>query len=204
MPRQMKEEEGKRYSLSAKTSLETNLALKAAAQKAGRSVSQEIEMRLERSLDDDKRNSDFVKNELVAEAMIGDAETAELVRAMTASISAAIRYTGGHWRDDIYTRAAVISAMTAARSAYFLEHKYKDDARDPDRDRLKKADSMGTLLGRMLAAKQLDPAIASWLEDMSATVPPLPENVLQPPEDGSRSKEKATKEVLQLSAPKKD
>lgn len=166
MPRAMPDGPGKRYTLSSRLTFETHTALKEAASRSGRSISQEAEFRLERSLAEDSEGKSQTRDNLVAKALIGDDDTEDMIRCVTAAIGAAMAYTNKHWRDDIYTRAAVQAAMGAVRSKHFSIRPLDMDPESVSLERLERAISTGALLGKVLVAAKLDPDVASWIEGM--------------------------------------
>lgn len=100
MPRALKEEEGKRYTLGARTTLELNQALKAAAQKNGRSVSQEIELRLEQS---------FRENELIK--IILSEKGAQLLNYTMTALKTSRAKSGENWENNPEIANAVALAF---------------------------------------------------------------------------------------------
>lgn len=169
MPRAMADGPGKRYTLSSRLTYETQNALKEAARLSGRSVSQEAEFRLERSLAEDRGERDKTKDNLVAKALLGDDDTEEMLRAFAAAIGAAMSYTGKHWKDDVYTRGAVQASINAVRARHFGSYKLGLSAADIDHDRLQRAIDTGTMFGKVLVAARLDPDVAAWIESMGGT-----------------------------------
>lgn len=167
MPRAMPDGPGKRYTLSSRLTYETQNALKEAARLSGRSVSQEAEFRIERSLAEDSEAKDETKNNLVAKALLGDADTEEMLKTIAAAIGASMAYTGKHWRDDLYTRATVQAAINSVRAKHFGAKSLDLSEADVDHERLERAINMGTLFGKVLVAARLDPDVASWLSGMS-------------------------------------
>jgi hypothetical protein len=169
MPRAMPDGPGKRYTLSSRLTPETHAALKEAAHLSGRSVSQEAEFRIERSLAEDQEQKDETKNNLVAKALLGDSDTEEMLKTIAAAIGAAMGYTGKHWRDDLYTRAAVQSAINGVRAKHFGVRPLSLEVEEVDHARLERAINIGALFGKVLVAARLDPDVASWISEMAET-----------------------------------
>ncbi|WP_238313327.1 TraY domain-containing protein [Methylobacterium organophilum] len=157
----------KRYTLTSRLTHETETALREAARLSGRSISQEAELRLERSLAEDQSERDRTKENLVAKALMGDDDTEELLRTIAAAIGAAMAYTGNHWKTDIYTRAAVQSAINSVRAKHFGLHRLGMSASEINHDQLERAINTGALFGKVLVAARLDPDVASWISEMS-------------------------------------
>ncbi|MGA4551917.1 TraY domain-containing protein [Methylorubrum aminovorans] len=167
MSRASPEGTGKRYTLTTRLSHETEAALRDAARLSGRSISQEAEFRLERSFAEDQEKVDETKNNLVAKALLGDNDTEEMIKTIAAAIGAAMGYTGKHWRDDLYTRAAVQSAINGVRAKHFGVRPISIPTEEIDHARLERAVNMGSLFGKVLVAARIDPDVASWISEMA-------------------------------------
>lgn len=134
--------------------------------KSGRSLASEVEMRLENSFSEEDRLQVELKSNLVVKALFGDAETEDLIRAMTAAIGAALAYTGQHWTTDPYSRAAVRAAIQGVYRRQFQARPLPGDAGELDLDRLDRAEKAGDLYGKLLVAPQADPDIAAFLSGL--------------------------------------
>ena len=93
-------DEAKRAAISMRITPATRAALDAAAAQAGRSLAQEVEQRLERSIEN--------------EAAKGGPATAALIHAIVADIAEIEAVTGKSWATDNVTYAAVRRAVIAA------------------------------------------------------------------------------------------
>jgi hypothetical protein len=92
--------EAKRSAIAVRTTPDVKARLVEAAKKSGRSLTQEIELRLERSVE--------------AEDHAGGPATAALVQAIIADIAAIEAITGKSWAEDNVTYSAVRRAVIAA------------------------------------------------------------------------------------------
>lgn len=165
MPRPLIEEEGKRYSLSARTTLELNLALKEAAKKNGRSVAQEIELRLEKSFEADRFERELGAN-AIHRAI--DKDTDGMLKSMTAAIGATMLYQDAPWSSDIYARAAVKAAVDTVRSSYFSSRKLQVSYDEVDPVKLENAAKIGTFYGRLVAIGGDSPEGREWVKGLAA------------------------------------
>ena len=98
MPRTVKAKIGKRFPLSLRITEEMRTKLHNAAAQTGRSVSQEVEFRLERS---------FTREEDVW----GGAHTERLLRMLAIAIEGQEKSTGKKWTEDDATRNLVATAL---------------------------------------------------------------------------------------------
>jgi hypothetical protein len=89
--------EAKRSPINMRTTPATRAALEAAAERGGRSLAQEIEQRLERSIEQERQ--------------LGGPQTAALISAILSDIAAIEEITGDRWYKDIKTFGAVRYAM---------------------------------------------------------------------------------------------
>lgn len=92
--------ESKRSPISMRTTPTIRAALEAAAERQGRSLAQEIEQRLERSIEMD--------------GIRGSRETAQLIEAVAAEIIDVERWSGGRWFEDQMTFYGTLEAVTGA------------------------------------------------------------------------------------------
>lgn len=97
--RKPEREETKRAAVAVRTTPKIKAALMAAAQEAGRSVTQEIEARLEASLAEDRQPR--------------SPETVRLLTAVAADIERAEKLTGRRWHQHVTTWAMVREAMAS-------------------------------------------------------------------------------------------
>lgn len=167
------EAEGKRFSIGFRTTKTAKDRIEAEAKANGRSVAQEIEYRIDagyRLLD---ANNLIERTNSVADALIGDEKTAEMIRSFSAAIGGVMAYTRKHWDSDIYTRAGVQACIDAAKNAHFSDEKLDIKPNDVDLDQLRKAIDLGSLFGRLISASRNDPTIAEAVEEMArATAAP--------------------------------
>ncbi|MGU3341610.1 hypothetical protein ACLBXJ_26735 [Methylobacterium mesophilicum] len=165
--------EGKRFSIGFRTTKSAKDRIEAEAKSNGRSVAQEIEYRIDagyRLLDANKL---VERTNSIANALIGDDKTAEMIRSFSAAIGGVMSYTGKHWDSDLYTRAGVQACLEAVRTAHFSDEKLDLQPADVDLEQLRKAIELGTLFGRLISASRSDPAIAATVEEMArATADP--------------------------------
>lgn len=146
MPRALKEEEGKRYSLSARTTLELNQALKDAAKNNGRSVSQEIEFRLEQSFVAENARADEREKNVMRPL---DVQSEQLFRSIQIAAGAAMTHMRASWVDDVYARAAVKEAIVGAFRSYTSSHKIIVPQPHFDFGRLQNSARVGAAFGRL-------------------------------------------------------
>jgi hypothetical protein len=90
-------EKARRYPLGIRTTRELKDLLQHAADSAGRSVAQEVELRLERSFD--------------ADATLGGPRSAALLRAIAGVICVSWGGTADQWLDDPRTRRAIFNQV---------------------------------------------------------------------------------------------
>ena len=166
MPRPLKEEEGKRYALAARTSLALNQALKEAAKTSGRSVAQEVELRLELSFALEKHDAELEKSAVYNSI---DRNTRSLLLTLEGAIGAAMLHAGANWIDDVYSRAGIKAAIDAVRAKYFLEHPLGLEYSDIDIERLTKSAEVGRVFGKLLATSALSKGGRSPARDLVET-----------------------------------
>lgn len=147
MPRVLKEEDGKRYSLSARTTLELNQSLKDAAQKNGRSLSQEIEYRLEQSFASEKIEAD-VKAKSPMRPL--DYKSELLFKSIGLAAGTAMTKLDASWVNDIYARAAVRSAIMEVFNSYVANNKIDLQKDGLDLERLAHAARIGQAFGLLM------------------------------------------------------
>ena len=97
-------EEGRRWTLNTRTTLELRTRLEAAAKASGRSLSHEIEIRLQESVMKD----DFFKN----------TGGYDLVRYLALGIEMVERQTGKSWNEDSATKVAVKKSLVTLFDDY--------------------------------------------------------------------------------------
>jgi hypothetical protein len=146
-PKGPKEEGAKRHWLSARTTADLNQALKNAAQTSGRSVSQEIEFRLEQSFLAEKVEADTKAKSPMREF---DRQSEALFRSITLAAGTAMTKLDASWVDDIYARAAVRSAIVEAFNSYVTTNKIELSENGLDLDRLAHAARIGQAFGRLM------------------------------------------------------
>lgn len=184
MPRPLIEEEGKRYSLSARTTLELNLALKEAAKKNGRSVAQEIELRLEKSFEAERIERELSAN-LVERSI--DFETDTMIKSMRGAVGAVMLYFGSSWVTDIYTRVAVRSALNGVRASYFSVHKIEVDQENFDAKRFNNAESVGGFYGRVMSFAGASDENREMIRRLIDTMDSIPSDASEPNDKVRRS-----------------
>ena len=109
--------ESKRAPISMRTTPAIRAALEEAAERGGRSLAQEIEQRLERSV--------------AADEGAGSVATAAFLASITADIGAIETATGKGWTVDLYTFGAVRFAIAEAVADLMpVPHDYADRVRD--------------------------------------------------------------------------
>jgi phage I-like protein len=101
---------GKRYPLNMRTTKETRDKLMLAASESGRSLTQEVEWRLERSFDD-RRDIEILFSGAVGQSMLDIAQAVRLVEAVTEKL------TGF---DAVTTRAVAVAIESMAKQPRFL------------------------------------------------------------------------------------
>ncbi|MCJ2055788.1 hypothetical protein MKL09_04405 [Methylobacterium sp. J-048] len=149
---------GKRHPISFRTTHELRDRLESEAKANGRSISQEIEFRIENSYELSQSKKAFEQSNAIASALIGDDKTASMIRAISASIGSAMMYSGKHWDRDIYTRAAVKACIDAVRVASFRDEQLEiEDADQIDADLIRKFDKIGRMFGGLMALSRNDP-----------------------------------------------
>ncbi|MDP4026336.1 hypothetical protein Q8W71_27305 [Methylobacterium sp. NEAU 140] len=162
------ETEGKRFSIGFRTTKSAKDRIEAEAKANGRSVAQEIEYRIDAGYRILDANRFAERSNAVANALLGDEKTAEMIRSFSAAVGAVMAYTGKHWDVDVYTRGAVQACLDAARSAHFSDEKLGLKPSDIDLEQMRKAIELGTLYGRLIAASRNDPTIAATVSEMAA------------------------------------
>lgn len=168
MSRPALDPEGKRHPISFRTTKEVRERIEADAKANGRSISQEIEFRIEAGYEISAAKKAVDKSNSLANALIGDEKTAAMVRAMAAAIGSAMSYSGKHWDCDVYARAAVRGAVEGVIAGTFLSEKMENE--DPDKwdaDLLRKHDKVGRMFGRFMALSRGDLEQIALVEEFS-------------------------------------
>ncbi|KAA0121394.1 TraY domain-containing protein [Methylobacterium sp. P1-11] len=168
-PKEAKEEGAKRHWLSARTTAELNQILKDAAQTSGRSVSQEIEFRLEKSFLAEK-----VEAETKAKTPMRplDQKSEALFRSISMAAGTVMTKLDASWVDDIYARAAVKSAIIEAFSSYVANNRI-DLAKDGlDLERLSHATRIGQAFGRLMGDLSATPGGDLLLNELRGILSP--------------------------------
>ena len=160
MPAKLPENEGRRFAMGFRTTAEGRARIEEAARASGRSVSQEIEARLEYSFAMDKFEEDLKKNPI--NKMI-DEETESMFRGMSSAAGATMSYLNKSWKTDVFARLAFQSSINAFMGVFFSKHRLRNLPNNIPLDELKKAEETGALYGRLLAASQDNPEIEEWL-----------------------------------------
>ncbi|WP_139234225.1 hypothetical protein [Methylobacterium pseudosasicola] len=161
------EAEGKRFSIGFRTTKTAKDRIETEAKANGRSVAQEIEYRIDAGYRILDANRAVEKANSVADVLLGDENTAEMLRSFSAVVGAIMAYTGKHWSDDVYTRLAVQSGIEEALWGHFSKEPLDISREEIDLDRASKTQSLGKFYGRMIVAAIRDPAIEAAIEEMS-------------------------------------
>ena len=164
MPAKLPEGAGKRHAINIRTTRELKERLDRAAASSGRSVANEVEVRVQHSFSIEEYEQ-AVSSNVIAQAI--DKETLDLVEGMKSAAGAAMMYAGGKWKSDIYARAGVRAAIIAVLDATFQKYSLGLSAESVDMPRALQADKFGRLAGRMLSAAQSDPAMRAWITEMA-------------------------------------
>lgn len=164
MPAKLPEGAGKKHAIALRTTQRLKDEIEAAAEKSGRSVSSEVEARVQYSFEMDKYEQ-AEQSDPIAQKL--DRETKSMVRCIEAAMGAAMLYSGSHWREDIYTRACVSAAVSVAMGNFFGRHKIDIAEGSVDNSRLDQSNNFGRLLGRMISAAHNDPATRAWIAEMA-------------------------------------
>lgn len=106
---QPKPEEAKSAALSARLTAVTRARLVDAAEKNGRSISQELEARLVRSFDSE--------GDLTITKNWGSRETYALMRLASLAVRRVEGFTGASWHKDVFTRALACEAIIIVAEA---------------------------------------------------------------------------------------
>ncbi|MCJ2093953.1 MULTISPECIES: hypothetical protein [unclassified Methylobacterium] len=165
MPAKLPETEGRRHAMGFRTTLEGKNRLEEAARLSGRSVSQEIEARLEHTFMLDKIEDALKKNPI---GKMIDGDTESMFRNMTTAVGAAMAYLNKSWKNDVFARMAFRAGVEAVMDTIFLKHPLNIEGSGIALADLKKAQETGTLYGRLLAASQDNPAVEGWLSQRAA------------------------------------
>ncbi len=144
--------EGKRQNLTFRLPEHTRKRLLEASLQSGRSLSEEIELRIEKSFDTPKLVGDVVRSTLAS--FFGGEHTAKLVQLTAVAIMLVERETGKKWTDDYFTRWHAKEAALQVVSSLFdadrpLTSEEVPELRDP---RLTWRPDFGRNLGRILLA----------------------------------------------------
>lgn len=169
MPAKLPETEGRRYAMGFRTTLEGRTRIEEAARRSGRSVSQEIEARLEYSFAMDKHEEELSKSPV--HKMI-DEDTSKMLRWMETGAGAVMGYLNKSWKSDLFARMAVRASVFAAMETVFSKFKLDIDPEAVSLADLKKAEETGNLFGRILAASQDNPVIEEWISRRAAELAP--------------------------------
>lgn len=164
MPAKLPDGEGKRFAVTIRTTRELKDRVEATAAASNRSVAQEIERRIQYSFDMEDHEV-ALENTTISKSI--DKETNDMIECMRASVGAAMMYSDGKWKDDIYTRASVRAAVIAVLDTTFKKYGIDIDPDKLDRARAIQADKFGRLAGRMLSGAQSDPAMRAWVSEMA-------------------------------------
>ncbi|MEE7450010.1 hypothetical protein MRF4_20585 [Methylobacterium radiotolerans] len=193
MPAKLPDTEGRRHAMGFRTTLEGRSRIEEAARQSGRSVSQEIEARLEFSFAMDKYEADLKKSPI---SKMIDGDTESMFRSMTAAVGAAMAYLNKSWKTDVFARMAFRSGVEAVMDTVFLKHPLNIAGSDIELADLRKAQETGALYGRLLAASQDNPAVEEWLSQRAAELAAVED----PEKDPEAEKAKLLKNLVGTDA----
>lgn len=146
--------EGKRPNLTFRLSEDTRRRLLEASLQSGRSLSEEIELRVDKSFDTPELVGSVVQSTLAS--FFGGGHTAEIVQLTAVAIMLVERETGKKWADDYFTRWHAKEAALQVVSSLFDANRppIPDEFPELKDPHLTWRPDFGRSLGRTLVANQ--------------------------------------------------
>lgn len=141
-----------RVQVATRLTAPVHQAIKDAAQKSGRSLSEEIEFRLERSI--------------ATEDALGGAHIANVARMVAANVALIESFMGASWTEDENVRAAVASGIGEMLRMYV----HSSAPEGAERALRERAESLGTNIGSFLAEKPDEERVTSLLSTWDVLV----------------------------------
>lgn len=126
MTRKMPDAEAKRSPLNLRTTSEMRQRLEAAAAENDRSITQEVERRLEQSFQDAKDPLPGIFSDEVRRALRGSPALAHLVEAVADTLLHTIRAAKDKGRDEIEVRTAARAALNVVADQYLWRGEKKE------------------------------------------------------------------------------